>query len=140
MQWEQIMARVAISLEGNPHMYWDYIIPDGGESNPYFREAKAVFEPQPLNGQYVLKSKVILSWPRQPTQRDDKIRPISSQGSTNLGLNLHIAISRMRGGLIDYKYLSYSGPDRLVQLHTEIIETLRLSKNQLCVWGRAVGL
>jgi hypothetical protein len=97
MQWEQIMALFAISLEGNPHMCWDHIIPDGGESNPYFREAKAVSEPQPLNGQYVLKSKVILSWPRQPTQRDDKIRPIPSQGSTNLGLNSHIAMSRNEG-------------------------------------------
>ena len=74
------MALFAISLEGNPHVCWDHIIPDGGESNPYFREAKAVSEPQPLNGQCVLKSKVILSWPRQPTQRDDKIRPIPSQG------------------------------------------------------------
>jgi hypothetical protein len=60
-------------------MYWDHIIPDGGESNPYFSEAKAVSEPRPLNGQYVLKSKVILSSPRQPTQRDNKTRLIPSK-------------------------------------------------------------
>ena len=50
MSWRELTGRFVLVTEGNPHAYWDYIIPDGGVNNDYFataaRTEHATFNPQ----------------------------------------------------------------------------------------------
>jgi hypothetical protein len=84
MEWPEVTARYVIETEGNPHIYWDYIIPDGGAANPHFMKAAKSGRARP-NTQYLIRDKLISKADAESAQSKPTMRRIPPQASGSPG-------------------------------------------------------
>lgn len=77
MCFEQIVTYFVVVTEGSPHVYWDWIVPDGGAANIYLGPAAKLQLQYPhINPQVLIESKLtnILSV-EQPLVQENPQRP-----------------------------------------------------------------
>jgi hypothetical protein len=81
MEWPELTERFVLATDGSPHIYWDYIIPDGGHENPEFMRVAALGGARP-NPQYIIRSKLLsfsgVGWTARGSQDEPPTPPAGS--------------------------------------------------------------
>lgn len=77
MSYEEIVTYFVVVTDGGPHMYWDWIVPDGGAANEYLGPAaKLQLQHPQINPQVLIESKVTSMFgAEQPLVQEDSQRP-----------------------------------------------------------------
>ncbi|KAG8157871.1 hypothetical protein KVR01_012143 [Diaporthe batatas] len=61
MSYEEVVSNFVIVTDGSPHMFWDYIIPDGGAANEHLGHAGELQWKYPeINPQVAVDARVVL--------------------------------------------------------------------------------
>lgn len=77
MSYEEVVTYFVVVTDGSPHMYWDWIVPDGGAANEYLGPAAKLQMQHPqINPQVLIEPKItsMLS-AEQPLIQEDPQRP-----------------------------------------------------------------
>jgi hypothetical protein len=85
----QVLQRFVLAANGEPHIYWDYIIPDGGRQNPYFSQVVKYYRAKGhmANEQALITDKVSDPSGGRTDQEGIDRRPTPPRGSANAMLS-----------------------------------------------------
>jgi hypothetical protein len=85
MTLEKMQRRFVFSKDGNIHIYWDYIIPDGGMENPYIKQASKDYTGKwDRNPQKLIERRIGFATSVEPELGGVDTRPTPPSGSANI--------------------------------------------------------